>query len=96
MNVRSFFCPRKDHVDVIYNFLLEEHEDVPIEDFCSLYILLVIYKFLLPNRNKTVILILFCDDGMQVQHEDDDTHVEDEVDIHQSNMYVHIKVGPQK
>jgi len=34
---------------VIYDFLLEEHEDVAIEDFCSLYVLLGIYDFLLPN-----------------------------------------------
>ncbi|KAG2396887.1 uncharacterized protein HKW66_Vig0231630 [Vigna angularis] len=56
---REYFPEGKVDVSMVYDFLLEEHENFPIEHFCSLYILVGILEFLLPNRSGVVFPIIF-------------------------------------
>ena len=57
---RKLFCSGKVDVKTIYEFLLEyDNDGGSIELFTSLYILLGISEFLLPNRNEIVFPKIF-------------------------------------
>ncbi|XP_052728589.1 uncharacterized protein LOC128195356 [Vigna angularis] len=56
---REYFPEGKVDVRMVYEFLLEEHQNFPIEHFCSLYILVGISEFLVPNRSGVVFPIIF-------------------------------------
>jgi len=56
---KKFSEKKKVKVTLIYKFLLNHCESLDVEDFCQLYILLGIFEFLLPNRNRTVFVTLF-------------------------------------
>ncbi|BAT97829.1 hypothetical protein VIGAN_09139200 [Vigna angularis var. angularis] len=56
---KNYFPDGKVDIKMVYELLLEEHENFPMEHFCSLFILVGISEFLLPNRTGIVFPIIF-------------------------------------
>ena len=46
-------------VEMLYDFLRICKDSISLEDYCRLYIVLGISKFLIPSRKGTIFLILF-------------------------------------
>ncbi|KOM49470.1 hypothetical protein LR48_Vigan08g029700 [Vigna angularis] len=56
---RKFFGDGKQDLQMIYDFLMKKHKKLSSAHFCSLYILVGISEFLIPNRSRTIFPILF-------------------------------------
>ena len=58
-NCNQLFDKKSVDVKMVYHLLLEHSEELSLEDFCRLYILLGISKLLCPNHSGRVFPILF-------------------------------------
>lgn len=56
---RDYFPNGNVDLKMVYDFLLQEHDNFPLEHFCSLYLLVGISEFLFPSRSGLVFPIIF-------------------------------------
>jgi len=56
---KKLFNNESVDVDMVYVFLVRYRDEVTLEDYCRLYILLGIFEFLCPSRKRTIFPIFF-------------------------------------
>jgi len=56
---RKHFDDENVDVKIVYEFLLQHHEDLSVVDFCRFYVLIGICEFLLSSRSGRIFPILF-------------------------------------